>query len=132
MQEAPPMVVRQHAEAPHKYVVLTSHGVQIFVKLRPVDLLKQILKESRGIDTEALKAFFMIQKEDQACATCLILASLESDDNVEVAEYATRAFFLFGGEPRLSTINTTNICKIFFFFRLFFVLFYFLIFLVSI
>ncbi|KAJ8921993.1 hypothetical protein NQ315_008631 [Exocentrus adspersus] len=112
MQEAPPMVVRQHAEAPHKYVVLTSHGVQVFVKLRPVDLLKQILRDSHGLDTEPLKAFFMIQKEDQACATSLILASLECDDNTEIAEYATRAFFMFGGEPKLSPVNTTNMCKL--------------------
>lgn len=104
------MAVRQHAEAPKKYIVLTSHGVQIFVKLRPVDILKQILKESHGHDTEALKTFFLIQKEDQACATTLILASLESEDDVEVSENATRTFFLFGGEPKLAPIPTGNIC----------------------
>ncbi|XP_072403168.1 nuclear pore complex protein Nup154 [Diabrotica undecimpunctata] len=104
-QEAPPLVVRQHAEPPKKYVVLTSHSVQIFIKLRPVDILNQILRDSQGLDTEALKTFFTIQKEDQACATCLILASLESDENVEVAEYATRAFFLYGGEPKLAQAN---------------------------
>ncbi|KAJ8971740.1 hypothetical protein NQ314_000553 [Rhamnusium bicolor] len=93
-QEAPPMVVRQHAEA------------RISM---PVDLLKQILKESRGLDSEALKTFFLIQKEDQASATSLILASLDSDDNVEVAEYATRAFFMFGREPRVTPVNPTNI-----------------------
>lgn len=104
------MVVRQHAELPKKYVVLTSHGVQIFVKLRPVDILKQILKDSHGQDTEALKTFFLIQKEDQACATALILASLEIGDDIEVAEYATRAFFLFGGEPKLAPVPTGNMC----------------------
>nr|CAI5847690.1 unnamed protein product [Callosobruchus analis] len=40
-QELPPLVVRQHMEPPKKYVVLTSHGVQIFIKLRPVDLLRE-------------------------------------------------------------------------------------------
>lgn len=105
------MTVRQHAELPGKFVVLTSHGVQIFVKLRPVDVLKQILKGSHGQDTEALKTFFLIQKEDQACATALILASLETEDNIEVAEFATRAFFLFGGEPKLAPVQTGNICK---------------------
>ncbi|XP_056648274.1 nuclear pore complex protein Nup154 [Diorhabda sublineata] len=104
-QEAPPLVVRQHAEPPKKYIVLTSHSVQIFIKLRPVDILNQILKDSHGQDTEALKTFFAIQKEDQACATCLILASLENEDNLEVAEYAARAFFLYGGEPKLVSNN---------------------------
>lgn len=105
------MVVRQHSEEPKKYIVLTSHGIQIFVKLRPVDILKQILKDSHGQDTEALKTFFMIQKEDQACATALILASMESEDNIGVAEYATRAFFLFGGEPKVAPVPTGNMCK---------------------
>lgn len=106
------MAVRQHSEAPKKYIVLTSHGVQIFIKLRPVDILKQILKESHGQDTEALKTFFMLQKEDQACATTLILASLASEDDIEVSEYATRAFFLFGGEPKLAPVPTGNICTL--------------------
>ncbi|XP_030758957.1 nuclear pore complex protein Nup154 [Sitophilus oryzae] len=108
-QEAPPLVVRQHGEAPKKYVVLTSHSVQIFIKLRPVDLLRQILRDSHGQDTEALRAFFMIQKESQACATSLILASLESEENAEIAELATRAFFMFGGEPKISPLNQTNV-----------------------
>lgn len=107
-QEAPPLVVRQHGEAPKKYVVLTSHSIQIFIKLRPVDLLKQMLKDSHGQDTEPLKAFFTIQKENQACATSLILASLENEENAEVAELATRAFFMYGGEPKLAQLNQTN------------------------
>ncbi|CAG9854038.1 unnamed protein product [Phyllotreta striolata] len=107
VHEAPPLVVRQHAEPPKKYIVLTSHSIQIFIKLRPVDVLKQILKDSHGQDTEALKAFFTIQKEDQACATALILASLENEDNMEIAEFATRAFFLFGGEPKLAAPMNT-------------------------
>ncbi|KAH0999149.1 hypothetical protein HUJ04_005994 [Dendroctonus ponderosae] len=109
-QEEPPLVVRQHFEAPKKYVVLTSHSVQIFVKQRPVDLLRQILKESHGQDTAALKSFFTMQKETQACATSLILASLESQENIPVAELATRAFFMFGGEPQVAPLNQTNIC----------------------
>ncbi|CAH1175574.1 unnamed protein product [Phaedon cochleariae] len=107
-QELPPALVRQHAELPKKYVVLTSHGVQIFVKLRPVDLLRQILKDSHGQDTEALKAFFAVQKEEQACATSLILASSGSEEE-EVSERATRVFFLFGGEPRVAPIAPANI-----------------------
>ncbi|KAJ8983036.1 hypothetical protein NQ317_014334 [Molorchus minor] len=108
MEELPPMVVRQHLEPPHKYVVLTSQGVQIFIKLRPVDLFKQILQESHGHDTDALKAFFMILKEEQGCATSIILASLESAENMEIAEYATRAFFMFGGEPKLAKMTPAN------------------------
>ncbi|CAH0559339.1 unnamed protein product [Brassicogethes aeneus] len=106
--EAPPLAVRQHFEAQKKYVVLTSHGVQILVKLRPVDLLRQILRDSRGHDSETLKAFFMILKEDQACAASLILASLENDENTEIADCATRCFFTFGGEPKVALLNQTS------------------------
>ncbi|CAG9765140.1 unnamed protein product [Ceutorhynchus assimilis] len=108
-EEEPPLVVRQHAEAPKKYVVLTSHSVQVFIKLRPVDMLKQILLDSNGQDTLPLTTFFSIQSEVQACATSLILASLLSEENVEIAELATRAFFLFGGEPQLIQANQQNI-----------------------
>lgn len=110
--EAPPLVVRQHFEAPKKYVVLTSHGMHILIKLRPVDLLRQILRDSHGHNSNALKAFFTILKEDQACATSLILASLENDGNMEIADNATRAFFTFGGEPKVAPkMNETNMCR---------------------
>ncbi|KAL3272939.1 hypothetical protein HHI36_014397 [Cryptolaemus montrouzieri] len=106
-QEVVPLVVRQHYEPPRKYVVLTSQGVHILLKFRPVDLLKQLLLDGRGGDSEAIKSFFIIETEDQACATSLILASLESQTNVELAEAATRAFFIYGGEPKLAAIGST-------------------------
>nr|XP_022900276.1 nuclear pore complex protein Nup155 [Onthophagus taurus]XP_022900277.1 nuclear pore complex protein Nup155 [Onthophagus taurus] len=101
----PPSIVSQHIEPPKKYVVLTSQGAHVFLKLRPVDLLRQILLESRGLDTDVIKNFFTVLLADQACATSLILACLEDPQNSDVAEYATRAFFLFGGEPRLAPLT---------------------------
>lgn len=112
----PPLVVRQHAEPPRKYIVLTAQGAHILLKLRPVDILRQLLIDSNGPDGEAVKAFFMLQKEDQACATSLILASLEGIQNSDVAEWATRAFFMFGGEPQLLPhidFNQTPNCEYF-------------------
>ncbi|EEZ97868.2 nuclear pore complex protein Nup154 [Tribolium castaneum] len=112
-QEGIPLVVRQHSEPPKKYVVLTSQGVYIFSKMRPVDILRQLLDESQGLDNDNVKAFFMIQKEDQACATSLIIASLDVDENLELAEYATRVFFLYGGEPRLGALGTMSQTNLF-------------------
>lgn len=115
----PPLVVRQHAEPPRKYVILTAQGAHILHKLRPVDILRQLLIDSNGPEGDAVKAFFTIQKEDQACATSLILASLEGIQNTDVAEWATRAFFMFGGEPQLLPsvdFNQTPNCKCFFLF----------------
>ncbi|KAF5276078.1 hypothetical protein FQA39_LY00874 [Lamprigera yunnana] len=101
--QAPQIAVRQHFEPPRKYVVLTAQGVHIFLKLRPVDLLKQLLLDCHGPENESVKTFFAIQKEDQACATSLILACLENVQNSEIAEWAARAFFLYGGEPKVAS-----------------------------
>jgi nuclear pore complex protein Nup155 len=76
------------------------------LKLRPVDLLRQLLVENRGPEAEAVKLFFQTQKEEQACATSLILACLQSTQNLQVAEWATRAFFLYGGEPKIRVVAT--------------------------
>lgn len=115
-QPAPPLVVRQHSQPPRKYVVLTAQGAHVFLQLRPVDVLRQLLVDCHGPDNDAVRSFFMIQKEDQACATTLILACLESLQNVEVAEWATRAFFLYGGEPTLlqhqHNLNQTYLRKL--------------------
>ncbi|XP_053970658.1 nuclear pore complex protein Nup154 [Hylaeus anthracinus] len=97
-QGEPPLLVRQHMEAPRKFIFLTSQGAIVFVQVRPMDILKQLLLEQRGPDTEAVRAYFQSQSLEQACATCLILATLESSQNAELAEWATRAFFLYGSQ----------------------------------
>lgn len=96
-------------EPPRKYVVLTAQGAHIFIKLRPVDMLKQLLIDSHGPESDAVKAYFQVQKEDQACATSLILSCLESSQNAEIAEMATRAFLMYGGEPKIQTMQPQSI-----------------------
>jgi len=122
------------------------------MQVRPVDILRQLLLEQRGPDTEAVRAYFQTQSLEQACATCLILATLESSqnaqvnifvyiftnfmyiyifcmcfflikllvkfsivsllliinifDNLQLSEWATRAFFLYGGQ-RITGIGPT-------------------------
>lgn len=113
-QPKPPLVVRQHSVSPKKYVVLTAQGAHIFLKLRPVDVLKHILQESHGLDSEAIKMYFRIQSEEQACAASLILACLNNPQNQEIAEYAAKAFFMLGGEPRLipQIYHQQDMCKL--------------------
>lgn len=100
-QGDPPLVVRQHLENPRKFIILTAQGAHIICKLRPVDLLRELLIENKGPESENVKTYFQSQREDQACATCLILACLESVQNIQIAEWATRAFFMYGGEPKV-------------------------------
>lgn len=54
------------------------------IQERPVDILRQLLLKQRGPDTEPVRAYFQSQSPEQACATCLILATLESSPNVQV------------------------------------------------
>ncbi|XP_014476453.1 PREDICTED: nuclear pore complex protein Nup155 isoform X3 [Dinoponera quadriceps] len=97
-QGEPPLLVRQHMEPPRKFIFLTAQGAIILMQVRPVDILRQLLLEQRGPDTEPVRAYFQSQSLEQACATCLILATLASSQNAQLSEWATRAFFLYGGQ----------------------------------
>jgi len=67
-------------------------GAIILIQVRPVDILKQLLLEQRGPDTEVVRAYFQTQSLEQACATCLILATLESSQNAQVILYFLHTF----------------------------------------
>lgn len=100
----PPAVVRQHASSQRSFVALSAQGSYLFTTYRPVEQLRQLLLHSQGFDSEAVQAFFKLHKEDQACATCLVLACSMQTSQQQVAEWATRAFFKYGIEsPGIST-----------------------------
>lgn len=42
-----------------------------------------------------------MQREDQACASCLVLACNSRSAQDQITEWATRAYFLYGGQPTL-------------------------------
>lgn len=77
--------------------------MQIVTKFRPVDVLRQILAQRHGADSPGVQNFFNLLVEDQACATALVLACLESGHCAQMAEWATRAFLIYGGEPRVAS-----------------------------
>ena len=72
-----------------------------------MDHLRQLLMENNGPEADAIKAFFQLHGEVQGCATCLILATLQSLTSSQISEWAIRAFFKYGGEPRLVFPNAT-------------------------
>ncbi|XP_034940368.1 nuclear pore complex protein Nup155 [Chelonus insularis] len=112
-QGDPPLLVRQHMEPPRKFIFLTAQGAIILVQLRPVDILRQLLLEQRGPDTDLVRAYFESQTPEQACATCLILATLESTQNAQLSEWATRAFFLYGSQRTITQHDIhgmNNVC----------------------
>lgn len=102
-----PLLVTQHMEEPRKFVFLTSQGVHIGFKPRIVDQLQQLLIENQGYDNEAVKSFFILHSGAQACAIALILAcGSKSTQDAKISEWATSAFFHYGGEPQLLTTHT--------------------------
>jgi len=99
----PPLVVTQHLEPPRQFVILNSQGSCIVNKLSPADQLKQLLLTHGGPEAQQVQAFFKLHKEEQACATCLILAcSHLNAAEPAIADWATQAFFMYGGEPRMA------------------------------
>ncbi|NXO63930.1 NU155 protein, partial [Phainopepla nitens] len=96
-----PVVVQQHMLPPKKFVLLSAQGSFMFHKLRPVDQLRHLLVSNTGGDGEEIERFFKLHQEDQACATCLILACSTAAYDREVSAWATRAFFRYGGEAQM-------------------------------
>ncbi|KAJ8408637.1 hypothetical protein AAFF_G00252720 [Aldrovandia affinis] len=96
-----PVVVQQHNIPPKKFVLLSAKGSHIFHKLRPVDQLRHLLVGSAGGEGEEIERFFKLHREDQACATALILACSSAACDREVSVWATRAFFRYGGEAQM-------------------------------
>lgn len=106
----PPAVVRQHASSQRSFVALSAQGSYLFTTYRPVEQLRQLLLLSQGFDSDAVQSFFKLHKEDQACATCLVLACGAQPSQQQVAEWATRAFFKYGGDSHLhSPGNPTGV-----------------------
>lgn len=98
----PPTLVIEHSKPPRKFVALSPQGSHIIVKLQPVDQLRQLLVDNQGPECEAVKSFFSLLKEPQACAVSLILACSQHPQDKQVSEWATSAFFLYGNETHSS------------------------------
>ncbi|XP_015195862.1 nuclear pore complex protein Nup155 [Lepisosteus oculatus] len=96
-----PVVVQQHNIPPKKFVLLSAKGSHIFHKLRPVDQLRHLLVSCAGGDGEEIERFFKLHREEQACATALILACSSAAYDREVSLWASRAFFRYGGEAQM-------------------------------
>ncbi|CAB1318328.1 unnamed protein product, partial [Coregonus sp. 'balchen'] len=96
-----PVVVQQHNVPPQKFVLLSAKGSHIFHKLRPVDQLRHLLVSGTGGESEEIERFFKLHREEQACATALILACSSAACDREVSQWASRAFFRYGGEAQM-------------------------------
>lgn len=99
----PPLVVKQHFEERRKFILLTSEGVHVFYKQRPIDQLHLLLAESQGVESMAVRSFFDSTNLTEACLTSLILASTSNlPQEQQLVEWATLALFRYGGEPKMT------------------------------
>lgn len=102
----PPVLVTQDMESQRKYVFLSSQGIHTANHPRPVDHLKQLLIDNHGFENEAVRSFFRLYGEAQSCCMALSIAcNCVSHLEKQVAEWATLAFFRYGGDPQLAPIN---------------------------
>lgn len=92
----------KNTQQPTKIAILTNHGIHMLSLLKPVDLLQQLLLACHGPHHDAVKAYFQVQKEHEACATSLLLACWEQLRGSEIANWAAQAFFIYGGEPTIA------------------------------
>lgn len=101
----------KNTQQPTKIAILTNHGIHMLSLLKPVDLLQQLLLACHGPHHDAVKAYFQVQKEHEACATSLLLACWENLRGSEIANWAAQAFFIYGGEPTVGggQLHSTNL-----------------------
>ena len=97
----PTCAATQHLGPTRRLVVLSAQGAIILEPGRPVDCLRQLLVEQGGPETETVQSYWSLQGPEQATATALLLATSPSAVDRQLSEWATRAFILHGGEPRL-------------------------------
>ncbi|XP_015372250.1 PREDICTED: nuclear pore complex protein Nup155-like [Diuraphis noxia] len=108
----PPLIVRQQFENRQEYITLAPQGLEIFEMLRPYDTLCELLASSQGSETDAIKTYFKNFTDNQACVACLTIICDQSLKNIKIKEYATRAFFTHGGEPKLVTENVHELTRV--------------------
>lgn len=88
-----------------KIVLLSNQGVFIVSLIKPMGLLMQILGVCHGAHHDAVKNYFQVQSEAQACLSSLLIACMEAYRGTDMGLWATQAFIMYGGEPQLANRN---------------------------
>lgn len=88
-----------------KIVLLTNQGAFIVTLIKPMGLLMQLLSACHGAHHDAVKNYFQVKSEAQACLSSLLIACMEAYRGTEIGLWSTQAFILYGGEPQLANRN---------------------------
>lgn len=88
-----------------RIVLLTNQGAYVIALIKPMGLLMQLLAACHGPHHEAVKSYFQVQSETQACVSSLLLACMDAYYGTDIGLWATQAFLIYGGEPQLPNRN---------------------------
>lgn len=86
-------------QKPSRIVLLTNQGAHILELLKPVNVLQQILLACHNPNHDAVKTYFQIHTEAEACATSVAIACLDYLKGSELSFWATQAFLFYGNRP---------------------------------
>lgn len=106
-----PKLTSEFFDPPRRYVMITQQGCYIWNKLRPIDQFSWALMENSGPNSESVRLFFnRIYQRAEACALCLAVALLHSNDaNNRISEWASQAFMIYSGDAEIRRKNVTTI-----------------------
>ncbi|KAI8435058.1 hypothetical protein MSG28_003473, partial [Choristoneura fumiferana] len=104
-QLSPALLTKKDAWSVSRWAVVTGAGAALVAAGAAPDLLRTLLRDCRGPDAQAVKDFFQLHGVDQACACALYLACEENTSDLSISEWATRAFFLYGGQTTPAPIG---------------------------
>lgn len=92
----PPLIVRQLYEPSAKFVILSTQGLQIIEKLRPLDMLAELLSDGHEPGSEVVGEFFQCFTEEESCAMLLLLACQHTRNTTStISDAAARAIPLY-------------------------------------
>ncbi|KAL0842019.1 hypothetical protein ABMA28_014235 [Loxostege sticticalis] len=96
---SPALVTKKEVWSVSRWAVVTGAGAAILAAGAAPDLLRTLLRDCRGPDAHPVKDFFQLHSAEQACACAVYLACEDANtSDLSVSEWATRAFFLYGGQ----------------------------------
>jgi len=105
-----PKLSSEFFDCPRRFVMITPQGCFVWNKLRPVDQLYMILKESNGPNSDGVRLFFnKIYERSEACALCLAVALIHSNEP-RIYEWATHAFFYLLRRARDQKEKPNKLC----------------------
>ncbi|KNC47611.1 uncharacterized protein AMSG_02635, partial [Thecamonas trahens ATCC 50062] len=92
LRSRPNELATQHILPARKFVLLTNQGLNVVIKLRPVDLLKNLLDATRGdLDNPYVVNFSNHYGATEMVAMCLILATSSISSAAPASSLALRA-----------------------------------------